>query len=461
MAFHLGMHILCTHGTPAVDSLDHLPPLPLFINYRDTATTISQHDESAMSHALLLWDRVRHIDLHLPPRILHNKLLLMDDAFSMLDTLSLSSSTKEDTSLVLPKTFHAPNLRHLTLLGINLPERLRLLSSTVSLVTLVLTDIRASGYFSPRPLVAHLWSLLHLEELSIGFSIPIPGPGDERVLLDNPRTPLTLRSLKRFRFRGVSAYLECLLAQITAPLLERLDITLFNQIAIELPHLSHLLNTTETFKLPAATVFFGNEVSIITDHDLTQRQEGPFTLRVRCKELDWQIDCIAQICCALRSTLFDVQKLKLGYDGSMMPIKWEDGEIDGTTWHELLRSFIGVNGLRICEALSKELSRALQVYELSLDPGLLPCLQEIQFYEKRADNLFNSFANARQVADRPVRLLPELSQAGTYIQAIAVGNGEYIFILSEIHIMKLTASGRPSRRSEQLATEISPGKRGP
>jgi hypothetical protein len=29
-AFHLGMHILCTNGTPIVDTLDHLPPLPLF-----------------------------------------------------------------------------------------------------------------------------------------------------------------------------------------------------------------------------------------------------------------------------------------------------------------------------------------------------------------------------------------------------------------------------------------------
>jgi hypothetical protein len=46
-----------------------------------------------------------------------------------------------------------------------------------------------------------------------------------------------------------------------------------------------------------------------------------------------------------------------------MPTEWQNGEIDGTTWHELLRSFIGVKELRICDSLSEELSRALQVDE--------------------------------------------------------------------------------------------------
>ncbi len=217
-------------------------------------------------------------------------------------------------------------------------------------------------------------------------------------------TPVTLHNLKHLSFQGVSAYLECLVAQIRTPLLERLDITLFNQIAFVLPHLSHLINTTEAFKLPTATVFFGNEVSIFTDHHITQRYEGAFTLRVMCKELDWQIDCAAQICCALMLPLSGVQELRLDFDGSVMPITWWNGGIDGTTWHELLRSFIGVNELRICAALLEELSRALQVNDVGLDPGLLPGLQAIVFYGKRADTLFDSFIHARRVAGRPVHL---------------------------------------------------------
>ena len=76
--------------------------------------------------------------------------------------------------------------------------------------------------------------------------------------------------------------------------------------------------------------------------------------------------------------------------------------IDGTTWHELLRPFMFVNELRICDELSEELSRALQVDEVGLDPGMLPGLQEIVIQFNEA--LFGSFIHARQVAGRPVRL---------------------------------------------------------
>ncbi|KAH8988280.1 hypothetical protein EDB86DRAFT_2049806 [Lactarius hatsudake] len=269
-AFHLGMYILCTNGTRTVDTLDHLPGLPLFIDYQDI---INRQDESAIHHALLLRDRIRHISLHLPPSILHKFLMLIDEPFSILEHLSLSSATKEDTSLVLPKTFLAPNLRHLSLLGIDLPKKLRLLSSTFSLITLTLKITRASDYFLPRLLVARLQSLPQLEELSVGFSLPIPRPSAERELLGKRLTPITLPNLKHLKFQGVSAYLECFVAQIRAPLLERLDITLFNQLAFVLPHLSNLINTTEAFKLPTATVLFGNEVSIITDHAITQHAD--------------------------------------------------------------------------------------------------------------------------------------------------------------------------------------------
>ena len=132
-AFHLSMHILCTNGTPKVDTLDHLPSLPLFIDYQDATSTITREDELGMRNALLLRDRVRRIVLHLPPSILHVILMLMNEAFSILATSS------KDTSLVLPNTFLAPNLRHLKLLGINRPKRFRLLSSTTSLVSLALT----------------------------------------------------------------------------------------------------------------------------------------------------------------------------------------------------------------------------------------------------------------------------------------------------------------------------------
>jgi hypothetical protein len=400
---HLGMHIQCTNGSPIVDILDHLPPLPLFVNYGYASVNMTEQDELGIYHALRLHGRVRHIDLEfLTSSILHKFLVLMDEHFPILELLSLSFATKNTIPLTLPKAFLAPNLRHLALVGIGLPKRLQLLTSTVSLVTLKLSNIETSSYFRPRLLVARLRSLPQLKELSIDFSIPIPRPSAERELLGEKGTPVTLPNLQTLRFKGVSAYLESFVAQIRVPLLEWLMITFFNQIAFALPHLSHLINITEGSKLPASRVYFGpDEVSIITArHGSPWFDPAPLLLRVMCKQLDWQIDCAAQICNALIPALSGVERfaLRCSYD-FQIPTALENGAIDSTNWHELLRSFIGVKELYIPDKLMEELSRALQAYEVGSDPGFLPNLRSIN----APDNLFTAFINTRQVVGRPVQ----------------------------------------------------------
>ena len=54
---HLGMHIECENGSPIVDTLDHIPPLPLFVNYgsnkdRRGKTIPPGQDELGICHAL-------------------------------------------------------------------------------------------------------------------------------------------------------------------------------------------------------------------------------------------------------------------------------------------------------------------------------------------------------------------------------------------------------------------------
>ena len=388
-----------------VNMLDHLPPLPLFVDYRSTAGRTKQ-DELGIYQALRLHGRVRHIELILPPSILHKALGLMNENFPILEHLylGLSSLFSPDGGhslpplpLALPKAFLAPNLLHLTLPSISPLRRLRFLTSTVSLVTLELRNIRTSGYFRPRLLVARLRSLPQLEELSLEFSIPIPRPSTERELLGENGAPITLPSLKILQFHGVGAYLESLVAQIRVPLLERLVITLFNQIAFVLPHFFYLINNTKVFMLSGARVGFYHDgvfVSSDPNHDLGRT---PFTLRVRCKPLDWQIDCAVQICQGLIPALSSVKELSL--DSKKIMPEMRNGAIDSATWHDLLRSFIGVTELDIDDNLSEELSLALQVDEVGLDPEFLPNLRSII----ATRNLFTSFVDTRQVVDRPVQ----------------------------------------------------------
>ncbi|KAI9438913.1 hypothetical protein H4582DRAFT_1945497 [Lactarius indigo] len=136
-----------------------------------------------------------------------------------------------------------------------------------------------------------------------------------------------------------------------------------------------------------------------------QRYNSHFSLHVMCRQLDWQIDCAAQVCSALMPALSGAEKLTLKFYDRMMPSEWQNGEIDGTTWHELLRAFVGVKELDISAALSQELSRALQLDEARSDPGLLPSLQKLVsgFRWKTTDRPFGLFIDARRVAGRPVR----------------------------------------------------------
>ncbi|KAF8269964.1 hypothetical protein EI94DRAFT_869240 [Lactarius quietus] len=175
--FHLGMYIQCTHGTPIADTLDHLPPLPLHVQY-GYGSPMTMKDGLGLYHALRLHGRLSHISLHLPPLILHQCFVLMDKHFPILEQLHLrvSSAADDITTLSLPKAFLAPNLRRLDLPGISPPRRLRMLTSTVSLVTLTLKDIQTSGYFRPRLLVARLSSLPYLRICVFIFPPPFPVP---------------------------------------------------------------------------------------------------------------------------------------------------------------------------------------------------------------------------------------------------------------------------------------------
>jgi hypothetical protein len=166
-AFHLGVQILCTHGAPMVDTLDHLPPIPISIDYSwtdlviDLAPAVIAQDEIRIYRTLQLRDRICSIKLRHSHPTLDRILMVMNSSFPILEHLYLSSQST--VTVTLPQTFLAPNLRCLALFGVGLPKRLRILPSLVSLVTLRLEDIRASGYTRPRLLVTRLQYLPRLE----------------------------------------------------------------------------------------------------------------------------------------------------------------------------------------------------------------------------------------------------------------------------------------------------------
>ena len=377
-------------------TLGHLPPVPLVIEYSDRTTrTMAQNN---VHFGLQQHGRVRRIVIRAPSSSLRTWLELMNNLFPRLRHLSLLSTNIEEISLMLPETFQAPDLRHLSLQGIGLPKRLPLLSSAIALSILSLTHIRASCYFPPGYLVTQLQDLPHLKELSIGFAVPIPLPSSERDLLPPPIPPVTLPSLRRLTFHGVDSYLDNFVAQIITPLLKRLGLTFFFDLAFALVNLTEFIHRTDGFRCLVVRVIFNKDSSSI--------DVGKIGLRVNCEPLDWQIDSATQVCNALGDVLSTVEELTLDLRVDGMPSDWEN-TLDNTAWHELLLPFIGVKKLKIVSSLTLELSKSLESVDGELVLELLPALQELEVPLKidRATDAFSMFMKARESVGRPIHLL--------------------------------------------------------
>ena len=384
--------------------------MPLVIEYGNNTTAWVQHDEENISTGLQQHGRIRRLVLQGPSPSLRTCLVELNEHFPQLEYLSITSTTKEEASLVLPGTFRAPNLRHLAFHDVGLPGQLSLSASATALVTLTLTHIPALFYFHPGHLITQLRELPYLEELSIGFAVPMPRPSSEGKLLPMPISRVTLPILKRFTFRGVVVYLENLVAQIYTPLLEQLNITLLFQLAFTLVNLTQFIPTIERLRCLSASVLFErNRASIVTSNG-DSRDGGGLTISIICMSLDWQIDATTQVCGALAQVLSSIEELTLDLEDDMeeagIPFDRENA-LDGTLWRELLLQFRGVRRLHIDSALTSELSDALTSDAAGLDLELLPDLQdlEVQLEFDHAHNAFSTFIETRECAGRLVRLL--------------------------------------------------------
>jgi hypothetical protein len=213
------IHLLCTYGVPVADMLAHSPPLPLIIFYEDNRGMTTEDEEGALL-ALSHRDRIRRISFWVPASNLGKFITAMDEEFPILERMCLGSQSKDSTRMAFPGTFQAPNLRHVWTASIGSP----LLTSTASLANLELIDIPASAYFPPSYLLTRILLMPQLETLVVHFNFPLPNRDVEVQLSNTLTTTQPFLHLHLVSFRGVSAYLENLLAGISAPVLSMLDV---------------------------------------------------------------------------------------------------------------------------------------------------------------------------------------------------------------------------------------------
>ena len=241
----LNMRLFCKAKTQVKEMLDVWPPL--LISIRDDG-----HNRWGMDNiiaALEHNDRICQLDLFdLPDSKLETVLATMQQPFPALTHLVLQLQFGREPAPVIPASFlggSAPHLQTLWFDFIPLPGLPKFLLSATHLVHLILTNIPHFGYFSPEEMAACLSVLTKLKSLTIIFESFQSLPETNRH--PSPQTRALLPVLTWFSFAGVKEYLEDLVAQIDAPLLDRVTISL-RGFDSDIPQLTKFFGRTPKLK---------------------------------------------------------------------------------------------------------------------------------------------------------------------------------------------------------------------
>ena len=366
----LNLRLFCSKKTPARHTLDVWPALPLIVVCDERAESVD-----GIVAVLERSDRVCNIDLVGFERSDLEKLsAAMQVPFPELTDLLLSSN--DETISALPDSFlggSAPCLEHLWLDRIPFPGLPKLLLSATYLVHLRLENIPHSGYISPEAIVTALSTLTRLRTLWLVFESPLSRP-DQGRQRPHPLTRSVLPVLNFFEFKGVSEYLEVVVARIDAPRLDELNITLFNDIIFDTPQFNQFISRTPML-IEKARVTFGDDAAMVEFSSQTSGKDEELQVRIPCRELDWQVSSMEQVCASCLPPLLTLEDLHI-HEKPHWRQHWQ-GNIENALWLELLRPFTSVKNLYLSEDIARCIVPALQDLVGRRATELLPALQYV------------------------------------------------------------------------------------
>ena len=404
----LDLRLFCTAGTPVRKALEIWPQLPIKVMGLDLDKWGTDNIIAALEHP----ERICELTLYasiLSISRWENVLAAMLQPFPALTSLQLlpiPESAPDFSASFLGG--YAPRLQTLELHSIPFPGLPKLLLSSTHLVSLCLRGIPPSGYISPKTMVTCLSVLTRLEKLEIGF-IFCRGRPDRRGRHPPPLTRTLLPVLTTLQFQGVSEYLEDIVTQIDAPLLNTLRITFSHQLIFDTPQLTQFIGRTPKFKahagVEAQMVFSDWRVQV----ELPCRSlSRTLVLGILCRQLDWQLSSLAQFCSSSfpQSLISPVEYLYI--KRIFQELHWQD-DIENSQWLEVLRPFTGVKELYVSREFVPRITPVLkELVEVGATEVLLPALQILFLDEPLpsgpVQKIIEQFAAARQLASHPIAL---------------------------------------------------------
>ena len=329
----LDLRLHCTYKTPVLKTLDFWPRLPIIVRYGGVPNLDppALDDDDNIIAALKEFDHVSSIHLTVTKSLLQ-KISAISEPLSELEDLSLLSF--DVVQPTLPSTFRwGALLRTLHSTGIAFPSFPQLILPSQGLVDLQLHKIPSSGYFPPEAFADALSGMTHLRTLSLHF---ISFPPRRNFLLLPPQSGerIVLPALTCLKYRGTSKYLDSFVARIDAPHLGEIDITFFCQPTMDAFQLRRFIQRIEMqTSLSRAKVETSTHAISISFTD--SGASTPLHLQISCKQLDWQLSCMTQICDRISPILFHVGDLGINIT------QLSDGQDNPSVepWLDLFRSF--------------------------------------------------------------------------------------------------------------------------
>ena len=404
----LNLRLVCSARTPVREMLTIWPPLPIVICEYNP----SQFNEDNIIAALEQHDRVCRFELYgVSSSLLEKLLTAMQEPFPALAYLKLV--TWDDMAPVIPDSFlggFAPKLDGLRLTRIPIPPPVlrKLLLSTTNLVELSLPKILYSEYFSPEAMVTCLSALTRLKYLNFGFKFR-----RSRIYWENRRPPPPTRTLlpalRHLVFTGVSEYLEGLVARIDAPLLDSLTMAFFHQLIFDTPQLSQFISHSgrrqkDEAHSVARVIFSDSRVTV----SLPGRFPFGLSLEISCRQSDWQLSAVAQVCSSSFPQAF-IQAVEYLYilEEGPSQLCWQD-DIENSQWLELLHPFTGVKNLFLSHKSETRIAPALQELVGERIDEVLPALQSIHLDQRSGlvPMAIGRFVTARHFSSHPIAMVP-------------------------------------------------------
>ena len=397
----LNLELVCSTETPAKDTLNVWPPLPLLV-YADESKTLGVDNVVA---ALERSDRVREISISISRSKSKDLWKAMQEPVPELIFLDLKSNNEHESLSIPPDSFlggFAPSLQSLNFQYVPYPGLPKLLLSTANLTELSLSIIPPSGYISPEAMATGFSALTRLESLTLDFKSSRPRP-DRQSRRPPPPTRSVLPALTRFKFKGASMYLDHLVARIDVPRLNDFSIVFFDLLDHDTPHLARFIHRTPYSKaFGKAHINFYIDDAVMVNLSSQTFGRGELNLARLSAMPERCISYLTQVCTSSLPAIPTLEDLYIHGD------RFQDWQnfIENHQWLGLLRAFIYVKNLYVSEEFIPSVVSALQELVGDQTTEVLPILQNIFLEGPQPSGPIQEgiqqFVAARQLTRHPI-----------------------------------------------------------